>query len=63
MSAEKEAPKLWSHSSNVNFNWLAFLDLGSRDAKSDKHFKHACAIFFPNCAKFWAVDAQRLCNC
>ena len=25
--------------------------------------KHACAIFLPNCANLWDVDAQQLCNC
>ena len=30
-----------------------------RDGKSGKRGKRACAIFFPSCANFWAVYAQK----
>ena len=32
----------------------------SRDAKSGKLGKRACAKFFPSCAKFWAVYVQNI---
>ena len=34
-----------------------------RDAKSGKHGKHSCAIFYSSCAYVWAIDTQRLCTC